>query len=513
MAGVSVESGGSSLSLRDAIWVTLAALLLGLPSLSYPWSWRDNGALVYMGATILNGGAIYRDAWNIKAPGVDFFGALSILLFGQSAFALRLLDLIWQLATALVVALLSVRIYRHATPGLVAACLYLLFYFAQNFEFWAQPDGLLQLPLALSVLSFLHAEERDRFRQWALAGASVGIAALFKLVMGVFGVALLVAAITREGRPADRAVRRPAALALGFAAPFAAMAVYLLWKGSLVDFLVTQFTFAPEFAAYERRITTRAMIEGSFLRPVLASLYAMVVAALFSFPVLRRGDNQGLRAAMVLWAWVAAGGMALIMHGSFLGYHFLAVASALAILSSGPVHRLIQKAQAERSIVSALSAGFLALALAVPVVAISRRYRHAWEEIHGREPDEPLQACRMLGVYLHAHTSAADRIFVWGDGPVIYLLAGRKSASRFLSTAFLSIPWRSVDFRPIFLEDFSAHRPAYFVFIRGKSRERELQEMPALKRIVDDEYALEKEDAQFRIFRRKTQASNTGPRG
>src|SRR5215207_3697260 len=71
------------------IVVTIAAL----PVLTYPLG-RDQGEFATIGRGILDGRIPYVDLWNPKPPAVFYVYAGAMALFGRTAEALRILDLL-----------------------------------------------------------------------------------------------------------------------------------------------------------------------------------------------------------------------------------------------------------------------------------------------------------------------------------------------------------------------------------------------------------------------------------
>lgn len=167
--------------MKNAAWLLLATLLFGLGTLAYPVGGWDVPTYSYIASTILDGGTPYRDAWDLKGPGIFFAYALQQLLFGRSALGIRLFDLLWQFGTALILCRLGMHIFQKQSLGLFAGLIYLLTYFARNLWDWMQPDSLVALPLALAVASVLRAWENDGFMSWLSAGFLVGVAVLFKI--------------------------------------------------------------------------------------------------------------------------------------------------------------------------------------------------------------------------------------------------------------------------------------------------------------------------------------------
>ena len=95
-------------------------------SLSWPFGW-DQGILSWVGDVIHRGGMPYRDAWDIKGPLAYYLYAVAQWLFGENLWGIRLLDLVFLVASALVLR----RVVRGLSDSAVArwACLtFILWY-------------------------------------------------------------------------------------------------------------------------------------------------------------------------------------------------------------------------------------------------------------------------------------------------------------------------------------------------------------------------------------------------
>ena len=177
----------------------------------------------------------YLDAWDLKAPALFYVYAVPIALFGKSHVGVQAADLLWQLATALVLFAIAVRIYGRREIGLLAGVLYLFAYYSGSYWNMGQAEGFLNLPLALSIFWLLRALADDRGVAWCISGVCVAGATLFKVPFGLMGILMIDSAITLRPRDWNHSVRRLSALALGFAAPLLLCVIYFQAKGALWD--------------------------------------------------------------------------------------------------------------------------------------------------------------------------------------------------------------------------------------------------------------------------------------
>jgi len=120
------------------------------------------------------------------------------------------------------------------------------------------------------------------------------------------------------------------------------------------------------------------------------------------------------------------------------------------------------------------------------------------------------------GQYLFTHSNPADRIFVWGQSPEIYLDAHRRPACRYITTFPLTGyifggPIPGVDTRSRILpgawstleQDFVKHPPTYIVDVQPdwKSAHYPVKNFPILAKLLAERYQVVAQTAEGVIYR------------
>ena len=120
------------------------------------------------------------------------------------------------------------------------------------------------------------------------------------------------------------------------------------------------------------------------------------------------------------------------------------------------------------------------------------------------------------GRYLFAHSDPADRIFVWGQSPEIYLEAHRRPACRYITTFPLTghvfggrVP--GLDTRKRILpgawstlqQDFARHPPAYIVDLSSEPDALyPVRDFPILAKLLSQQYRPVAHTAEGTIYQR-----------
>jgi len=473
-------------ALEKGLWA-IAALALLAPMLLYPFG-RDQGVFACAADVLRRGGALYRDYWDLKPPGVYYLYLLSFTAFGRTMLAPRLLDLIWTLSAAGVLAAVGARLLSPRT-GLSGALLFLACY-ALGYGYWhsAQADGFASLPLALAVLAMLAAERR---RSWWLAagcGALIGAAIVLKLTLGLFLALPLIASVVSRGERWPLRLARASGYLAGCAAVVAGVALLLWRQGALRDLIEILFVWNSHYAtirspapallvvAYQ---TWTFLFGGQYLALKLIGLLAAIGAADL---VVRRGAAPEPLRPWLLPAWLAAMLVQVWIQGKYFQYHWLPVLPPLGLLAAqgmAALWRLLRQHVASAAAERAVAAGGLAVLVLSVAGAYWNHFRPELRYAAGLVPaseflgefrdrsDFSISADLAVASYLTAHTARGTPIFIWGFEPIVYFLADRPPASRFISQQPLVAPWSPREWRRELIAALEERRPAYVLVVHN----------------------------------------------
>ncbi len=282
---------------RPVAWMTAIcsalALLVGLPSIWYPFG-RDQGLFYYAAREwLLRGQVLYRDVWDHKPPIIYFVYMTAIGLMGEHPWAIRVLELLVAVpALGWCAAGLSrdpgerprADVFAVGWLG-VALCYY------GYFTFWdqAQCEIWSVLFVALALVSVLHAR---RAAVGAISGGALCAFALFTKPPAVFFVGLCAAAVIwrarNDGGGARAVALRSLQWTLGVGAVAGALLGYFAARGALADMIDIVVGANAVYVADERTFETipdmwaAAMRRFSSMEPFSASFIVVVLGALLA---------------------------------------------------------------------------------------------------------------------------------------------------------------------------------------------------------------------------------------
>ncbi len=542
----------------------LVTILANLPLLYQPFG-RDQGIFAYIGDGLNHGLVPYRDAWDHKPPGIYFVYALAFSLFGREMTSLRLLETIYMAVTALALYLLGQR-WRGEAVGLAAAFLYVLgSAWLFEWWDRAQAEIYMALPSVLAVYFFLAAWPWKRVGSTlllVLAGFASGVLVYFKPT-GITVLGCLVLATpfftSKEWRRALRQALWPAsALALGFGLSFVPLGAYFAWNGALGGLVQSVIEFNMYHARTGGNPTVAGTISGTL--DFLGNMNVLAPLALASIAAIALDSKGGLapvtplernRVSWLLAAWLFFSAVGIWLQGKFFSYHWSPVLPPLALLAADGLRRI--QADVARSGVCkrgqlpltpvpsqpsegrgrplVLGAyGLIALAYLVFLVqeervklgrdlpyllgqTSQREYlANFGHNILGRDVYSFL-AAQDTARYLRQHITSEDYVLVWGFQALVNFLADRRSPTRFIFNYPLTFDQPESEFRiqarRRFLKDLADKRPAYIVLVTNDVNPIQpvdshtlVEGFPEFKRLIQKQYRLEKDIADFHLYRR-----------
>jgi hypothetical protein len=520
----------------------VASLFILLPMLALPFGF-DQGIQHYLAWAMLRGEWLYVQAWDTSFPGGPLVHAMAIVTGGNSVLAVRVVDLILELAIA---AALFVAGRRMAGPraGMFAALTYMIAYRAGGYYSTAQRDGFLVLPLVLGLLAFWRFLERGRRSSLVLAAVAIGLAALIRPTYALVAVAGAVYLLVREirtGHSARRGLLDAALFGLVSAAPI--LLFFLIYAisgrfGAVRQLLLADATIYP---LLERETPRRIVIEMVRFVPWL-----LLAGAGIAF-LTRRAAGRARTATNLLVVTCILCFAIRLWESKAYRYQFWPLIACLALLAGAgwvtAIERLFAKASATTSARAParwrFAAGTLFLlallgAQYFRALGIPMGYRSLGARLH-REPSDVAtfgsflsqhQTQSEVAKYLHDHAAPGAAVQLWGPMTGVLVAAGLPSATRFtdpflmfcaargsLQIFELCPPAAGTPLQRAFRDEIVTHlktEPPLFIVAHYANGSLAIHEgpclapdLPELRAILDSGYVREETFGNWSVFRRR----------
>ncbi len=487
---------------RLGVEILAVVAAIGLAGwVNLPMPLHGDAALYQLGAKAMSeGGALYRDIWDLKQPGIYLFHWGAGTLFGFTEVGLHTFELLYMLVFAALQVVILRRYLAFEWLAMAVPLLTIGSYYALSTEWHlTQPAILLSAPL-FCVLALLTAPPA-RWRS-VLAGAAGAVAVLFKFAVAPVVVALFIASwvIDRKARGTtaghlwrDRLV--PAAVS-GLTVTLLS-AWWLERHDALQPFIWTITTWVPLALQVrgahpvDRIVSSLTWFVGTFAPVLLLSSFA-------------RAGWRGLveeRIFVLALVWLVTGAMSVVLE-PFAGWQFdfLLLTTPLGILAVRGVQGLIGMLNVGPGAAEKIRVALVVLALATLPAGLSWAGKakrmvlysglasgedHAFQRAVSPEYERIWQST----AFLRDTGSPQGPIYVFGD-PLIHTLSRRPSASSVHGWAWELQPpvvWQRLE------AELVAARPV-FVFAEPVYDSMLTHHSPGLRSLLDREYSVQSVD-------------------
>jgi len=402
----------------EGIFVFVAVLVLRLPALVLSrWYDPDEAAIALQALAMRRGGTLYVDMADRKPPLPPLL--YEFVFWVTGSFDLRPVRLLvaLMLAGAAIALIHDVRRTHGPAVARWAGALFVVGSLAFSpIDAGAANYAHFALPLAtVAIICCRRAGWR-----WAIGGgAMLGLAVLARqswllaVPAGAFSVGSGAIKSIRTSTISAK-VRGTVVPVIAFVSGVAAAVFAAGLFVPLSDFVYWNFTSSPGFV-FAGTDLWGAIVRGlAALGLFLLWHLALSAAALWS---LRR---PGLRPNLDLWVWVVTGGLAVGAGLRFYGHYWMQLLPPLVLLAAPVLAGLGDRLRRIASTTLLLGAAIAWALLFVP---------GAFRE---RPSDTPVAA------YIRDHTSADQRVLVWGTFPELAVDVDRPTAGRLVHSDFVT---------------------------------------------------------------------------
>jgi len=520
----------------------LAALALGgivfllLQILTYGYG-RDQGIYAMVARAMLAGKMPYRDAWDFKPPGIFLIFAGARALFGSAQWGIRVLEIAGLAGMVFAMTRLTRKWWGSPLIGLIAGAIAVLVHAQLDFWHTAQPEsfgGMLTI-FGLLVLARELGPDPEQAKNPSLgrlvaAGALFGFAGLLKppLAGGGAVVALAIAwrSYARE-RALWPALVPIAMVALGGASPFVITLAWFALKGALFDLWHVLFVFTPHYTKLswvEESVIPMAYWGFTRWFTAYSSVTTVGLLLLLAF----RPRPRERFSVFVIAAIIAIHLAGITMQGKFFPYHYGATWPPTAMLAALGFFRVWEQATKRGPV-------FVGLFFVGVFIILSGRT--ATKDVPGSYRERCLDRIalftastrdqvaidrlasvadvnavenRAVAEWLRAHVPADRPVFVWGFEPVIYDLADRTPATRYLYNVPQRVSWAKEGERATLMRDLEASPPSaivverrdVFPMVTGDAIDSAdtLPDFPALRDLLDSRYRYAETIGDFELY-------------
>lgn len=430
---------------------------------------RDEGEYAYIAQLLMRGEPLYLHAYSAKLPGIYFFYAAVMTLFGTTIYGIHLGLLLVTAASTVLIFLLARRIldqYAGVVAGAVFAMLTLGKHaLAFNVEHLVV---LLVLSGSLVLLAAL-----DRGGGFFLSGFIFGLAfiakqhAVFFILFGLFYIIWFYGSV----RPAElrACTKRAAAFLSGAALPFVSICLLLYMQGVFGSFWFWVFEYASKYCTL---MTFSDGIYSFFYVAdiLIGSAPLLWVVSAIGLTTVGRSALGRSKVVFIMLFFVCS--CLAIMPGLYFRHHYFILLFPAMALFAGSAARSMERYLLEKGIASrrrALLQALLLILLFGVSVFQERQFLFqmdpaaAARDIYIRSPFvESVE----LAKYIENHSDKDARVIVLGSEPQIYFYLRRAAPVSYIYMYPLleNTPY-AVEMQGQFKKQIESAGAEYFIYV------------------------------------------------
>ncbi len=506
---------------RWSLTAALAGAILSLPLLSYHFAF-DQAIFAAIGDCLLHGGVAYRDAWELRPPGIFYTYYLSFALFGRTEWSVHLVELIGVACSCAALLKIGERRFASRRCGLLAAIIFPLLYVPYGHWSTAQCESF-QLPFMLWGLALWPPKDapNDPSAACLLSGLLMGAAVLMKTPAVTFCLVVLTERLALDRtRSGGRRFMPSLATLAGMATLPVLLALYYLSRGALGEFIDAVFVYGPAYA--------RQWHSNSIAWHIHKIIEAFTGIPLEARVLLLVGVFKGMRSRpRETLAWVAclsAGLLGMALQRRYYGYHHIVLLPIFALGIGLAALRLPSNAHPDGKIEGSrglilLRELTIILLIGTLLVRLSYDNVSRWQGLlHPRGVEAlPDRDCRLgnfsrdrgqlLAGAIRELTQPDDRVFLWTNEPLAYFLSGRRMAGPFAHLVLVVPPWEGHERLSRLVEQFRGNKPALIVtggdgaLFRPESSEQLLQSYPEMRQFIRENYSEAGRVDRFKLWK------------
>ena len=418
-------------------WVALALVIIfvaivRIRLLNFPLE-RDEGEYAYLGQLILEGIPPYELAYNMKFPGIYFMYALIMAFLGQTTQGIHLGLLLLNIASIVLVFLITLKIIDH-TGAVIASATYGVLSLSPHVLGFAGHATHFVVFFALAgFLILLKSFEQDKKQGYFWSGSLFGLAFLMKqsaVFYCIFGaLAILFNVFNSKPFSRKKLFLYPFIFSMGFLIPIFGTFIFLYSTGVFNRFWFWTFTYLSRYAVQVPiniavnifKTSTLLVIDGFFLVWIFSAFG--IIMAIFG------GQLKGKRLLLVSFTFFS---FLTICPGLYFREHYyITLLPAVAILTGVFCYSLNVFIKNKYIVV--------ALFVISIFIGINNQKEYLFtadisklsRDIYGSNPfPESVEIAK----FINSRTSPDDTIGILGSEPEIFFYSKRRSASGYIYT-------------------------------------------------------------------------------
>lgn len=474
----SLKSSTSNLLKDDNICLGLLIILLILVAyirsnfLNIPFE-RDEGAYSYYGKLLLEGKTPYVDFYEQKFPGIFFFFAFIVGVFGDTVKGMHT-GFIFINLISITMIYLSVKRLFNSYSAIISAVTFAIISMTPNLSgFTVQSEHGVAFFTSLGIFFYTYTRTSEKIIYYFLMGISMGAAFMTKTT-GLFvatwgGFILLVDFFFSKEKRLKKLFFQIASYCIGIFLVIGVLFLIIYIKGSFEQMIFWTYNIPKKYVSkvpFEEGIKYFKYTRDS----ILANYKFFWYHALLAIPIcLLKSINWRTKIFAISLALFSS--MTIVPGFYFYGHYWIQLIPGLAVLAGVTSHGILNSLQSQFKINgNQLRYIYIGLFVIVTFVHLDGQKSYYFKPNYDRilravYGNNPFPESMAIANFINNNSKPEDQIIVMGSEPQIYFYTKKKCPSRHAYFAAIvdNIPEHK-QWQREFVTDVEKAKPRYFIF-------------------------------------------------
>ena len=434
---------------------------------------RDEGAYGYYGKLLLEGKTPYIDFYEQKFPGIFYFYALMVGVFGATVKGLHVGFMLLNMATIVVLYFAGRKLFN-PIAGLIGAITFAIVSMTPNLSgFTVQSEHGVAFFISLGILLYARTLEKKSWISYFLMGLAMGAAIMVK-TSGVFlvlwgGLALVVDFIFSEKRTFPEFLKRVVSYSVAVFAVVGILFLVMAVKGSFDQMMYWSFEIPKRYVSRIKWEDGKQYLDYTYKAITTDYKFFWMHAAAMLISVFVKGIRWPLKLVMILL--LALSVLTVFPGFYFYGHYWIQILPGLSIAAAFTCYTLLTLLKSGLKVDQRkIRYGYLGVFTIIMLVHLNKKkdyyfnpnYDRILRTVYG---NNPFPETKRIADYINANSTRDDQIVSIGSEPQIYFYTGKNCPSRH---AYFSAIVDQVEehhqWQREFVEDVSKANPRYIVF-------------------------------------------------
>lgn len=460
------------LSYSLLILLLLLILLIRTKFLNIPFE-RDEGAYSYYGKLLLEGKIPYKDFYEQKFPGIFYFYAFIIKLFGSTVRDLHLGFLFLNLSTIVLIYFASKNIFNSTSAIIAAATFGFVSLTPMISGFTIQSEHGVAFFTSLGIFLYSLAVKHQKWFYYLAMGVAMGCAFMTKTT-GIFmalwgGMIIIIDFIFSKSSQLKSSLKQMGWYAIGGFFIIALMFFIIFIKGSFNEMIFWTFDVPKNYVS---KVTLE---EGEkffgYTKDAIFNFnkffWIYPLTSFFLFFI----KSISWRIKFLILTLAAFSFFTIVPGFYFYGHYWIQLVPGLSILAAATtygIHHLFSTIfKLNSTLIKFIYLGIFSLFIYSHISKFKQYYFNPNYELILRNTygNNPFPETMELANYMNSFLKPEDKIAVLGSEPQFFIYTNRNALSKhiFFYSLVTDMPQHK-EWQREFVKDIESAKPKYFIY-------------------------------------------------